>query len=232
MIGKKITRIVESPDYSGAYLVAFDLGQYQAILPIPELSESCSPEIYSSNVDLDQFEWSDPEDPDREIFLSLIVDLYWDLYSRGEYMGCMRLAVGIASNRAGEFNFLDESSFKKWILTRDREFYGTWNEEIKEEAARNQSGITDDDLFTYPLNPSQIFTTTFNDTTWYGEKIGCPNGGTPISFRFRTPLSEKYTFNIEFRWSAATNETYEILKAEIDDLQLEYLQKVRLIPNT
>lgn len=82
----------------------------------------------------------------------------------------------------------------------------------------------------YAKEPDDIFTIIVNDRKWFGEKSGFFQNGTEIALSFRTPLNSKYSLNLEFDWSA-TIEAYDAVKAEIDDLQLEYLQKVRLIPN-
>lgn len=226
-------RNVKSPNYDGLPLVTFDLGGHQAIFPLPENCGSVETELAPSSVDPDTFAWIDPENPQRENCLILISGLSWGCYgiNNNAWMGSLKLGVGILENRSGKFNFLDKGSFKEWMISRNHEFYGSWNDEIREECSRNNIDFIADELFVYPTTPDDISAIKSNNTTWYREKTGSPKGATHISNSFRTPLNGRFSLNVEFRWSA-TSESLEVLETEVDELQLEYLHHVRLIPNT
>jgi hypothetical protein len=226
-------RKVVSADYDHLPLVTFDLGACQAVFPLPENSGTLNTQLAPSTPSLEEFQQIDPDNPTKEKCLPLISCLTWDCYSvgTGSWLGNLMLGVGIMDNRNGQFDFLDGHSFKKWMLFRAHEFYSEWNEGIREDFRRNNLDIIEGELFVYPQTENDISLVISNGTTWYREKTGSPKGASHISNSFRTPIDGKFSLNIEFQWSSA-KETCEILESEIDDLQLEYLQKVRLIPNT
>lgn len=233
MNASKSVRKVVSADYDRVPLVTFDLGTYQAVFPLPENVGALKTEVASPSPSFETFQWQDPDNPSREVCFLLISGLTWDCFSAGNisWLGNLMLGVCILENRNGQFNFLNEKSFKEWMLLRDYEFYGVWNEEIREEHRRNDLDIIEEELFSYPLKEDDITSIIANGSVWYREKTGSPKGATHMSNCFRTPINERFSLNIEFRWSA-THGTYELLESEMDELQLEYLQKVRLIPNT
>lgn len=230
MNGLKISR---APNYDELPLVVFNAVNHQIVLPLPEHAGSVPVEIAQTDIDVDNYQWIDPENPSREGCLSLVRNLGWDIFigDSNSYMGIIFLDVNIMENRSNKFDFLDEESFKSWMLKRNSELYGVWNEEIRKEREINGLECLPIHLFSYAKSSEDIFTVVANQRKWFAEKSGCIQGGSEISMRFRTPINSKYSLSLQFDWGA-TRETRDAFKAEIDDLQLEYLQKVRLIPNT
>lgn len=226
-------RLSKPPNYDALPLVIFNAVGHQIVLPLPEYSGSTPPDIAPTDLDIENYPWIDPKYPNQEGCLSLIYNLGWNIHrsDNGSYMGMLFLGVSIMENRSNKFNFMDEDSFKDWMLTRNSEVYAPLNEDIKKD--RELCGLECDSrhLLNYAKTSNDIFSVVSHDRKWFGEKRGFIQGGSEISINFRTPLNSKYSLNLEFDWGA-TSETYEAFKAEVDDLQLEYLQKVRLIPNT
>lgn len=220
-------------DYASFPLATFNLAGYQVVLPVPNNSGSVATDLAKTDINLDDFGWCNSDLAPTESVLSLIYNLSWDIKRAGSTspMGRLRLGASIMENRSNQFNFADDESFKNWMLARNRENYGTLNDEIKKERELNGVECLPEHLFLFAEKPEDIFITAVDGRKWFGEKSGCAQGGSEISLSLRTPLNTRYSLNLEFDWSAPP-ETYEAFKAEVDDLQLEYLHKVRLIPNT
>lgn len=225
-------RRIPSPNYASLPILVFDLGERQLVLPAPEQGEGYVPvEFEKARVNLEEPEWTTVNEATQEKCLVLMRSQASEIYDADspQWLGNLRIGLAIMDNWGGTFDFLDPSSLKQWIIRRAAEFYGLWNEEIRADHLAAGNERHEDYLFVYPKSTDDILLVEANSIKWLAVQTGAERGGSEMAFSFHTPLNQNLCLSVEFGWSAPP-ETYAAFKAEVDDLQLEYLHQIRLIP--
>ncbi|MES2673892.1 MAG: hypothetical protein V4660_06600 [Pseudomonadota bacterium] len=215
-------------------MIIFNLGETELVLSLPQHQANYNPTLAPSDIDILDSQTFENESPENERHITLI-DNAWDYRFANSPINAGRLylsicAFDLSSEEKNIYNFLDGSSFAKWIIARTEKTFSAIDKENIAHLKLNEIAVTDDDLCVYPKQTSDLEKIIRGGMHWYRGRTGHPSMGEPQSF-FRLPIGQHYALEINIKFGGFNPEYFEFpetIEATKEFLLQEFLEQVRI----